>query len=80
MVKSEIPTANCTVFRAVANEKHFAQFLCLLRVDERATHEQRRSTDKLAAIREITEMFAANFRQYYTISLFITIDEMLSKF
>ena len=68
------------VFRAVANEKRFAQFLRLLRFDERATREERRSTDKLAAIREITEMFAANFRQYYTISPFITIDEMLSKF
>ena len=68
------------ILRAVANEKRFAQFLRLLRFDDRATREQRRSTDKLAAIRELTDMFAVNLRQYYVMSPFVTIDEMLSKF
>nr|XP_022904781.1 piggyBac transposable element-derived protein 4-like [Onthophagus taurus] len=68
------------VFRATMSLKRFLFILTCLRFDCAATREARKANDKLAAIRELWDIFVANCQKYYTPSQNVTIDEMLVPF
>jgi hypothetical protein len=58
----------------------FKEIWRFVRFDDKATRQQRRAEDKLAAIRELFEHFAECCRQYYETSPCTTIDEQLSPY
>lgn len=66
-----------TIFAAVMSLKRFKQILRHLRFDNKATREQRRSVDKLAAFRDIWEMFVSQLHKYYIPGTDLTVDEQL---
>lgn len=51
-----------------------------LRFDDKGTREERRKMGKLAAVREFFDAFVKNCQNCYTLSEFVTIDEMLVAF
>ncbi|KAF4523429.1 hypothetical protein B566_EDAN007901 [Ephemera danica] len=67
-------------FRATMSLNRFQFLMQQLRFDDIETREERRTTDKLAPIREIFEMLNATFASNYSASEATTIDEMLVKF
>jgi hypothetical protein len=80
---ADIWTADGTgieVFRLTMSLHRFRFLLCCLRFDNKATREERKKVDKLAAFRQIFEMFVENCKKNYTPSEFVTIDEMLVAF
>jgi len=48
-----------SIFAAVMTMKRFNEILRYLRFDNKSTRHQRRATDKLAAFRDVWEMFIA---------------------
>lgn len=58
----------------------FQFLLRCLRFDDRDTREDRRKTDKLAAIRDVFDMFVENCKAHYSLGQFATIDEKLEAF
>nr|CAH7758124.1 unnamed protein product [Callosobruchus chinensis] len=79
----EIWTQNGTgveLFRLTMSQCRF-RFLCNhLRFDDLATREERKETDKLAAIREVFDSVINNFNTAYTPFEWVTIDEKLEAF
>lgn len=68
------------VFLATMSLKRFKLILRFCRFDNKNTREERRSTDKLAAIRDIWIMFVSKLRKYYIPGTDITVDEQLVPF
>ena len=60
--------------------KRFKSLLRYLRFDNKATRETRRATDKLAAFRDIWEMFLAQLPKQFIPGTDITVDEQLVAF
>lgn len=79
----ELWTADGTgmdIFRACMSYNRFLFLLRVIRLDDKATREERRKTDKLAAIRPFLDAFVRNCKSAYCLGEFITIDEMLAAF
>lgn len=68
------------IFRAVMSVSRFLFILINLRFDDQATRNERKIYDKLAAIRELWDLFIINCQSYYTPGENVTIDEMLVPF
>lgn len=68
------------IFRATMSVQRFLFILSCLRFDNAATREARKVNDKLAAIRELWELFINSCQKYYTPGQNVTIDEMLVPF
>lgn len=56
------------------------QLLRFIRFDDKTTRQDRKATNKLAAIRDVWEVFAGNCRKAYEVSENVTIDEQLVGF
>lgn len=67
-------------FRATMSLHRFKFILRAMRFDDITTRGQRRALDKLAPIRDVFEAFVSRCQEYYAISEYITIDEMLESF
>jgi len=65
------------IFKATMSLKRFKQILRFIRFDNQATRATRQATDKLAAFRDIFEMFLANLPLMYRPGFDVTIDERL---
>ncbi|XP_071639586.1 piggyBac transposable element-derived protein 4-like [Temnothorax longispinosus] len=66
--------------RAVMGYKRFLFLLRCLRFDDKSTRSERKQTDKLAPIRSMLDSFVRNCKNSYTVSEYVTIDEMLHPF
>ena len=51
-----------------------------IRFDDKDTRQERRQTDKLAAVREIFNIFITNCKTYYSLGQNVTVDEQLPAF
>lgn len=67
-------------FRLVMNIKRFKFIMRCMRFDDRTTRNERRKTDKLAAIRDIFTMLVKNSQKSYSLGENVTIDEKLEGF
>ena len=68
------------IFVATMSLKRFKLILRFCRFDNKITREERRATDKLAAIRDLWTMYVATLRKYYIPGTDITVDEQLVPF
>ncbi|XP_055010215.1 piggyBac transposable element-derived protein 4-like [Boleophthalmus pectinirostris] len=68
------------VFRATMSLKTFYRYSRHLRFDDRATRGARRSADKLAAIRRVWDLWAAQLPRLYNPGRNVTVDEQLVRF
>lgn len=68
------------IYQATMSKNRFSDILRHLRFDDLSTRAERKEQDKLAPIREITDIFAKNCRESYKPSAFGTIDEQLVTF
>jgi len=57
------------IFLATMSVKRFKMLLCFCRFDNKATREQRRATDKLAAFRDVWDMFVAQLKKNYILGI-----------
>lgn len=64
-------------YRATIGVVRFKQFLRCLRFDNILTRQQRQMTDRLAAIRDVWELFISTLRRHYVPEENITVDEQL---
>jgi len=69
-----------SVFRATMSRNRFETIVSCLRFDDKLTREERKKTDKFAAIREIWLDFQNNLKKYYSVGSFVTIEEQLIRF
>lgn len=67
-------------FSAVMGYKRFLFLMRCLRFDDIGTRIDRNKVDRLAAIREIYELFNANIEKAYNCGSWITVDERLEAF
>lgn len=65
---------------ATMSLKRFQAIMKFLRYDDTDTREERRSTDKLAPIRQLWDLFQERCRVCYKPGAFLTIDEQLVPF
>ncbi|XP_069680912.1 piggyBac transposable element-derived protein 4-like [Periplaneta americana] len=68
------------ITRAVMGFKRFLFLLRCIHFDDKRTRQERRVSDKLAAIRTILDQFVANCKNSYNVSDFVTVDEKLQAF
>ena len=68
------------VFRLTMSLHRFRFLLCCIRFDDKATRASRKLLVKLAPIRDLFETFVQNCLRNYSLSEFVTIDEMLVAF
>ncbi|XP_035664217.1 piggyBac transposable element-derived protein 4-like [Branchiostoma floridae] len=68
------------VFPATMTRERFRNILKYMRFDDRETRAERRATDKLAAFRDIWEMFIAQLPKYYIPGTDLCVDEQLVAF
>lgn len=68
------------VFIATMSRERFKQLLRFLKFDDYETRADRVATDKLSAIRDMYEIFAANCRTSFQPGPYLTIDEQLVTF
>src|SRR6218665_1858759 len=68
------------IFTATMSVNRFVDILRFLRFDNKASREHRRASDKLAALRNIWELFAAQLPKFYVPRTDITVDEQLVPF
>lgn len=68
------------ITRAVMSYKRFLFITRCLRFDDKKTRNERRKTDKLAAIRDFFGAFVDNCKSSFNLSEYTTIDEMLHPF
>lgn len=66
--------------RATMSKSRFEGFLQFIRFDDKESRAERRVTDKLAAIREVTDVFSNRCKEKYIPSEQVTVDEMLSAY
>ena len=62
------------------SRNRFTDILRYLRFDNRATREERRATDKLAAFRDFWTLFQAQLRKFYIPGTDLCVDEQLVAF
>lgn len=74
------PETGRTIFRATMSHEKFCSISRVLRFDNKSTREERRRTDKLAAVREIWEKWLEVLPKLYYPSENITVDEQLVSF
>lgn len=67
-------------FRLVMSYNRFLLLLRALRFDEANTRQMRRAVDKLAPIRKVFDEFVRRCKDCYSVSEYVTIDEMLESF
>lgn len=67
-------------YKEVMTRKRFKQILRCMRFDDSRTRDERKKSDKLAAIREITEIFRNNCIKNYNEGNDVTIDERIVSF
>lgn len=65
---------------ATMSRQRFHFLLRCLRFDDISTREQRRQSDKLAAIRDYFTTFVGTIKKYYSLGDTVTIDEKLEPF
>lgn len=68
------------VFRMVMTYRCFYLLLRALRFDDEATRQTRRAMDKLAPIRNVFDGFVDRCLKNYSVSEYVTLDEMLESF
>lgn len=68
------------LFQLVMSKERFRFLVRSLRFDDITTRDTRKKRDKLAAIRDIFEMFRRNCMDNYEPGEFVACDEMLEKF
>ncbi|KAJ8953480.1 hypothetical protein NQ318_023601 [Aromia moschata] len=68
------------IVRAAMSYKRFLFITRCLRFDDKAPRDERRRTDKLAAIRQFFYPFVENCKSSFNLSQYTTIDEMLHPF
>ncbi|KAJ8954858.1 hypothetical protein NQ318_023422 [Aromia moschata] len=68
------------IVRAAMSYKRFLFITRCLRFDDKATRDERRRTDKLAAIGQFFYPFMENCKSSFNLSQYTTIDEMLHPF
>lgn len=73
------PTAK-PVYKSVMTVVRFESILRFMRFDDRRTRDQRRTTDKLAAFRDIWMMFLDRLPKMYRPNMDMTVDEQLVSF
>ena len=69
-----------SVYIATMSRNRFTDILRYLRFDNRATREERRATDKLAAFRDFWTLFQAQLRKFYIPGTDLCVDEQLVAF
>lgn len=67
-------------FRCTMNIKRFKFLLRAIRFDDIRTRHQRKAQDKAAAIRDVFQEFVQRCQEYYSVSEYVTVDEMLEAF
>ncbi|CAK1592576.1 unnamed protein product [Parnassius mnemosyne] len=70
----------CEIFRCTKSETRFLILLLCLRFDDPNERDEKKKTDKLAAISPIFNKFVSNSQHLYELSECVTVDEMLVKF
>lgn len=68
------------IFLATMSVKRFKMLLRFCRFDNKATREERRAEDKLAAFRDVWTMFVMQLRKFYIPGTDLTVDEQLVPF
>lgn len=68
------------LFHFVMSQQRFKFLLRCIRFDDKTTRSERQKYDKLAAIRNIFDIFVSGCQKGYHFSDFVTIDEMLVGF
>ncbi|XP_043529513.1 piggyBac transposable element-derived protein 4-like isoform X2 [Frieseomelitta varia] len=68
------------IFRTTMSYHRFSLLLTCLRFDDVTTRHHRRKLDKLAAIRDVFDIFLTNCQESYLLSEYCTIDEQLVPF
>ena len=58
----------------------YKEVMRFLRFDNKRTREERRATDKMAAFRDVCQMFITHLPKYYLPGVDITVDEQLVAF
>lgn len=71
------PSDSRPFYRCAMSKNRFKLFLRYLAFDNKGDRRQRQTTDKMAAIREIWDLFQLNLRKNYIPSEQITVDEQL---
>ena len=74
------PTTGSAFYCAAMSEDRFSFLVNCLRFDDKDTREERRQTDKFAAIRKIWDIFIANCEKMYVPHENITMNEQLLAF
>lgn len=69
-----------SIYAAVMTRDRFKDILQFIRFDDCTTRSERKETDKLAGLREVTDLFTENCRNSYHASHAGTIDEQLVGF
>lgn len=68
------------IFTAGMSRDRFIQIYRFIRFDDKVTRQERKKRDKLAAIREVCDMFVTNCQESFSPYENITIDEQLVAF
>jgi hypothetical protein len=68
------------IFQKIMPRNRFCELMSILRFDDKITREERRKNDKLAAFREIWEMFVGKCKAHYIPNEHVTVDEQLVTF
>ena len=68
------------IYKAAMSCNRFKEILTSIRFDDMDTREARKQFDRLAPLREVTDVFAGNCKIMYTASPYGTIDEQLVTF
>ncbi|XP_023225627.1 piggyBac transposable element-derived protein 4-like isoform X2 [Centruroides sculpturatus] len=79
----ELWTADGTgleIARTIMSDKRFKFLLHSLRFDDKNSRKERIKTDKLAAVRDMVDIFVNSCQQNYSMSEYCTIDEKLEGF
>lgn len=77
MLWSQDPIFSRPVVSAIMSRRRFKQIMCFLRFDNYETRTERRTTDKLAAIRYIFDHFVDNCKNAYHPGEHLCVDEQL---
>lgn len=67
-------------FRLTMSRNRFHFLLQTIRFDDKETRNERKALDKLAPVRTLFEMFVQHCQNNYSVSEYVTIDEMLPAF
>lgn len=68
------------LFIATMAQRRFRFLLRVIRFDDKRNRANRSEIDKLAPVREMFEKLNDNFKKYYTVGEYVTLDEMLFAF